>query len=77
MAKPNADLRRAVRAGPTCGNHGPNRGGENACSWTPVGDRCPTRVPFDVADFLREEFLQSHGPRIAAAHSRPHLLGYS
>ena|SRR3989442_677871 len=48
--------RRAVRAEPRRGTRGPNRGGESARSWQPKGERNPTRVPVDVADFLKEEF---------------------
>jgi len=48
--------RRAVRAEPTRGTHGPNRGGESARSWQPARERNPTKVPVDVADFVREEF---------------------
>jgi len=48
--------RRAVRAEPTHRTHGPNRGGESARSWQPKGERNPTGLPIDVADFMREEF---------------------
>jgi hypothetical protein len=48
--------RRAVRVEPKRGTHGPNRGGESARSWRSSGERNPTKVPFDVADFLKEEF---------------------
>src|SRR5882672_8792110 len=48
--------RRAVRAEPKRGTHGPNRGGESARSWKPEGERSSTKVPVDVADFLMEEF---------------------
>ncbi len=48
--------RRAFRVEPTRRTHGPNRGGESARSWQPAGERNPTRVPLDVADFLKEEF---------------------
>lgn len=40
--KPASYVRRAVRAEPTSGTRGPNRGGESARSWQPAGERNPT-----------------------------------
>jgi len=48
--------RRAIRVEPKRGTHGPNRGGESERSWERPEDRNPTKVPLDVADFLREEW---------------------
>lgn len=53
MANPSAVIRRAVRAEPTSGTHGPWRGGESDASW---GLRRKSDLPLDVHDFLREEF---------------------